>query len=1505
MCLGMALLTVCSCTKEEEDAPIDGTVTDENGPITLELTNLTATTAVFKGSVNLDLYSKYDEVGIIYSLSEDMEIEPLITNVVPITNIDKNNRFEKKMRSLLYGTKYYYSSYICMNGIYKFGEIQSFTTDDVEMQVSAPTVTSTTATFKGKVEIAEDDMESLSFGIAWSTGSDFEMNVNEDTAELEEDGTFTLTISDLKMDTEYHYATCIRQVGSQYGEIKKFVTTAVSMTASATKVTQTTVTFTGQAERNKADDSIEYGILYSTGTDLKVGASGCTRKTLTDAFDSNGKYSLKVTGLSNDTKYNYCWYARQGNNYKYGPVQQFTTSSVTINLSVTSITQTTATFTGDYEQPDGSGIEIGVLYSLSSSALKADSDAVEKIKLTNKTFRQKVSDLKYNTTYYYCTYVYQSGTYKYGSVQNFKTNDVTVELSVGDITQTTATFSGKTEITESDAIEVGILYSTSSSLSLTSSSTTKKVLGNGSFSFKVEDLKNNTRYYYQYYIKQDGNYVYGERQNFRTSSIAATLSEPVVTQTTATFSGNVNLAETSEIEFGILYSTSNRLTATSSGVSRLAVTSLDNGAFSCKAEGLQHSTKYYYCYYACQDGSYTYGSVSELTTSTVNVNLSVGSITPTSVIFNGNVELTEEGIIEVGVLYSRYQSLSANGVLVTKQAIVPDSSGEFSFKAEDLLFETTYYFCYYVCQGGKYTYGPSQTLFTTSSVKVNLSVESTTQTTTTFKGNIEQADDGDVEVGILYSTGTYLKVGASNAIQQTLSPDSSGTVACTMSGLQFATTYNYCYYICHNGKYIYGPSQTFTTQYVNMSLSTDSITQTTATFNGNVELTEEGLIEVGVLYSTGENLTVDASGVTKKALTPDSSGNVSFKAEGLQFGSFYNYCYYACQNGKYTYGSIKNFMTSSITASLSEPVVTQTTATFSGNVNLAETSEIEFGILYSTSDRLTATASGVNRVTVTSLDNGAFSCKAEGLQHSTKYYYCYYACQDGSYTYGSVSELTTSAVTMNLSAESITQTTAIFTGNVELTEGGLIEVGVLYSIGSDLTIGASGVTKHVLTPNSSGSVLLKADGLLSGTNYNYCYYVCQNGEYIYGKLALFRTMEITIKLSLEDVSKTTAMFNCSFSLTETETIVGLLYSTDKTLLDVANNVNKIDIFPSSSFVLKDLIVGTKYYYRYYIQVGGNYQYGQIMEFETETIEMVKPLGIDLSEEETANCYVISNAGDYCFKTYKGNSNVFVGVPHTAEVLWESEYGNSFSNGLLIKSVSYSNGYVSFSTIDVIESYNSNALICVKDENGEVLWSWHIWFHSALNADALNMSTDLGGGLFYQWGRKDPFIKYDFDVIMSTEVTGTVEYSIANPTTFITEGDSTSNDWHYASRDNHLWDSDKKTIYDPCPKGWMMPSYFVWYGIDRETVTFSGNTMTYKRVKYGKNGIINTSGQYESSEGNGDYLGYWSKDSLQNGHGLGLGYYFPYISDGFSIRGNAYYKVRWGRATGLPIRCIKE
>ena len=44
---------------------------------------------------------------------------------------------------------------------------------------------------------------------------------------------------------------------------------------------------------------------------------------------------------------------------------------------------------------------------------------------------------------------------------------------------------------------------------------------------------------------------------------------------------------------------------------------------------------------------------------------------------------------------------------------------------------------------------------------------------------------------------------------------------------------------------------------------------------------------------------------------------------------------------------------------------------------------------------------------------------------------------------------------------------------------------------------------------------------------------------------------------------------------------------------------------------------------------------------------------NLSTFESANCYIVSEAGKYKFRTVKGNSNESVGSVSSCEVLWES------------------------------------------------------------------------------------------------------------------------------------------------------------------------------------------------------------------------------------------------------------
>ena len=245
---------------------------------------------------------------------------------------------------------------------------------------------------------------------------------------------------------------------------------------------------------------------------------------------------------------------------------------------------------------------------------------------------------------------------------------------------------------------------------------------------------------------------------------------------------------------------------------------------------------------------------------------------------------------------------------------------------------------------------------------------------------------------------------------------------------------------------------------------------------------------------------------------------------------------------------------------------------------------------------------------------------------------------------------------------------------------------------------------------------------------------------------------------------------------------------------------------------------------------------------------------DLSEEESANCYIVSASGDYKFKaTVKGNADGLSnedgdvrrlqpldGVPAEAVVLWETTGKTSAPGiGAVVNGVYYEGGYVYFTAADV----DGSALIAVKDEAGTILWSWHIWvwrgfsdnfYSQQYYGGARMMDRNLGAtsnsatstqdktcfGLHYQWGRKDPFRGASsattngssWSWMPVTEETGTVEYATKHPMTFLAAG-STPRVW-LDQMDGSLWGYDtdgvyRKTIYDPCPPGWRVPDSNVW------------------------------------------------------------------------------------------------
>ena len=333
-------------------------------------------------------------------------------------------------------------------------------------------------------------------------------------------------------------------------------------------------------------------------------------------------------------------------------------------------------------------------------------------------------------------------------------------------------------------------------------------------------------------------------------------------------------------------------------------------------------------------------------------------------------------------------------------------------------------------------------------------------------------------------------------------------------------------------------------------------------------------------------------------------------------------------------------------------------------------------------------------------------------------------------------------------------------------------------------------------------------------------------------------------------------------------------------------------------------------------------------------------------------------------------------PVSAHLLWESELG-------LVTNVELKFGYVRFKVPKGINA-RGNAVIAVYDEKDNVLWSWHIWItpspqqveiqlgdgkHHTITMLDRNLGATLSEctngdealqtyGLYYQWGRKDPSMgpeRYDFDFYnlmtapyydySSDEKTAaavsqfakpTLKDAIEHPMYLILPSAQTLNysfNWLHERLD-FLWGYDDatgmttKTIYDPCPYGYRVPSSELnhiftsssgtgeagEYGYTR---TFGTKSLFfpyagYKGVDVGMTSVslpwkyVGKKGDYQSSmycKKTDDYIGdishymhreriYISKD--QTWTELNIGTYNAQMTPCYA-----------NRRTAAPVRCVKD
>ncbi|MDR2388722.1 MAG: hypothetical protein LBD89_02910 [Tannerellaceae bacterium] len=334
----------------------------------------------------------------------------------------------------------------------------------------------------------------------------------------------------------------------------------------------------------------------------------------------------------------------------------------------------------------------------------------------------------------------------------------------------------------------------------------------------------------------------------------------------------------------------------------------------------------------------------------------------------------------------------------------------------------------------------------------------------------------------------------------------------------------------------------------------------------------------------------------------------------------------------------------------------------------------------------------------------------------------------------------------------------------------------------------------------------------------------------------------------------------------------------------------------------------------------------------------------------ANSVVMGITGDAASKTAKiplafvskaRYSNIFSGKKigdFNARVIWQEKGTKVGFRAKLIGNpgddVNTGQHYIEVTVTDTTTNKYANALVALtwKNEGGvgpvgsnepdQIVWSWHVWcmpeedsgnsyggyvnsgYHDPNQSLLMKRGLGQGGttaaerGLYYQWGRKDPFMwdvvgngpdsQEKADTLINfhyKDMSTVVDEAIKLPTTFF----KNATDWLSATN-NNLWDaSGIKTYYDPCPEGWRIPLYYS----DMDETPWKNDAVSYistARTKF-LNGYLHPS----SADIFNDVIGYIWTASVNGNQAR----YTEITSGGLTFTGSA------PRTSGYSVRCVKD
>ena len=536
--------------------------------------------------------------------------------------------------------------------------------------------------------------------------------------------------------------------------------------------------------------------------------------------------------------------------------------------------------------------------------------------------------------------------------------------------------------------------------------------------------------------------------------------------------------------------------------------------------------------------------------------------------------------------------------------------------------------------------------------------------------------------------------------------------------------------------------------------------------------------------------------------------------------------------------------------------VTATSATITGKLNLS-TSDLAFAevkIYYSDAPVL-----HVNNAKVVSTscfeEDKSFTIFLPALKVNTKYNYCLAVVLRSEEIFGDVRSFTTAEVTIGDFVAYPEYFGAEIVGVMPNFYNDIgVFIGIEYSnIRMALENGA-GSKEYISDVSSEGEVRLTLKDLNHRTNYYFRAFAYYDGNYNYGPIQSFTTMEHPY-LKYHSLDPASAV-----DLSETSSANSYIVSQSglyKFKAVKGNSSESLNFVPNVSIIWET--------------------------FGTTTV----PEYLDLIKAVSyTDGYILFQTAD----TYKEGNALIAAMDSKGNILWSWH----------IWLTDYPEGQEYFNGAGIMMDRNLGATASTSGDSGShgLLYQWG-------RKDPF-MGSCLPNG--------EVKATAEFTTRESSLIDGTIEYAISHPTTFITN----SNDWMDYPRDMTRWTTSdkKKSIYDPCPAGWRVPDggeKGVWskalgsseviqnhthdgsYGINFSGLTGSSSSIWYPSCGFrdGNDAKLNTVG-YAAS--------YWSASPYDavSEHNVVL-----FIQSQLKWSYIHPNRIHFPSADAMSVRCIRE